>query len=76
MAFGPGKYDAEATRVRKDTRARGVILIVVSGHRGDGFEVQFEVPPGVDAKSVEDAVPGFLREMADELERTKNRGQA
>lgn len=38
--IGPGKYDDECTTVRIGTQARGVILVVHEGIRGNGFSVQ------------------------------------
>jgi len=40
MTLGPGKYDAECTRVRTHLRADGVLLIVFGGERGSGFSAQ------------------------------------
>lgn len=76
MAFGPGKYDEITEHVRKVTRAHGVILIVLGGEKGDGFEVQFEAPPNVGVQEIADSVPGLLRQMATEIERTNRRGQS
>jgi hypothetical protein len=58
---GPGLYNAVATAVRQMTGAKGVILIVVAGELGDGFEVQ--LPP----ESVH-RMPRCLREIADKME--------
>lgn len=35
-----GKYDNYATAFRDATGARGVIMIVIDGHLGNGFSVQ------------------------------------
>jgi hypothetical protein len=40
MATGPGKYDRECTRVREETGAQAVVLIVFAGEHGSGFSVQ------------------------------------
>jgi hypothetical protein len=40
MVVGPGKYDAECTFVRMQTKARGTIVIIVDGDRGNGFSCQ------------------------------------
>lgn len=37
MAFGPGKYDDIVTRIRNETKARGVLLLIVGGTKGRGF---------------------------------------
>jgi len=44
MAGGAGKYDAEATAIREQTKARAVALIVVDGIKGSGFSIQVESP--------------------------------
>lgn len=60
--IGPGKYDDEATIVRERTKARGVIVIVLGGDKGNGFAVQSE---GLDLTA---EMPAFLRAMADQIE--------
>jgi hypothetical protein len=40
MAIGPGKYDEACTRVRLETGAEGVLLIVLGGDKGSGFACQ------------------------------------
>lgn len=40
MAHGPGKYDNECTQVRTNTKATGVLLVVLGGDKGNGFSVQ------------------------------------
>lgn len=59
---GPGKYDAECTRVRDATNADGVILIVIGGTLGQGFSVQ--APLEVIAR-----LPETLRDVANQIER-------
>lgn len=61
MTLGAGKYDDEATMVRERTHAKGVIVIVIEGDRGEGFAIQ--ATPGVTF-----ALPQMLRGMADEIE--------
>jgi len=61
MAIGPGAYDAEAEIIRERTRARGVLLIVIHGDRGNGFECHVT---GEDAV----LIPGALRRLADIIE--------
>jgi hypothetical protein len=43
MAIGPGKYDDECTHVRLETKAAGVLLIVIDGEHGSGFSCQADV---------------------------------
>ena len=59
---GSSKYDDHLTRVRIETEAAAVVLIVVDGNRGHGFGVQCE---GIFAWN---RLPGLLRLMATELE--------
>lgn len=62
MAAGPGRYNTIATRARKDAGAEGVILVVLGGARGQGFEAQ--LPPHLQTK-----IPELLRWVADEIEK-------
>jgi len=62
MAIGPGKYDSLCTRVREETGAEGVILIVFGGKLGGGFSMQ--ASPELTA-----ATPAILRRVAADIER-------
>jgi hypothetical protein len=68
MALGPGKYDDLATEVRRQARARGVIVVVFGGHRGSGFSVQADGPTTL-------ALPSILRDLAAQIEADLKRGQ-
>jgi hypothetical protein len=61
MTMGPGKYDDLATVVQAQTQARGVILIVIGGNRGEGFSCQATL-------EVTLALPAMLRNIADQME--------
>jgi hypothetical protein len=61
MPLGPGVYDEHASRVRAETDATAVILIVIGGERGSGFTMQ--APP-----AMTEALPSILRSMADSIE--------
>lgn len=63
MALGPGKYTDITTSVREQTKARAVVLMVVGGDKGTGFEVQAPL-------ELTQMLPVILRGMADEIERT------
>lgn len=63
MAFGPGKYDSLCTEVREKAKAEGVLLIVVNGTFGEGFSCQV-------TDEILFALPGMLRYIADEIERS------
>jgi len=63
MANGSGKYGKIAMIVQELTQARAVVLAVVSGDKGHGFEVVSSIP-NFDSK-----VPALLRSMADEIEK-------
>jgi hypothetical protein len=65
--MGPGKYDAECTKVREAVRAKAVLLIVFEGNNGTGFSMQ-TIAPEMLAK-----VPGVLRIVADEIEQSGGR---
>lgn len=60
MFNGPGKYNEECTIVRALTGG-GVILIVVDGKLGEGFEVQATLNHLMD-------LPRMLRVVADGIE--------
>lgn len=61
MPLGPGKYDDWCTKVREETQAEGVILVVIGGEKGSGFSCQL---------TLEDlsGIPVVLRTIADEIE--------
>ena len=61
MAVGPGKYDDEATLVRERTNARGVIVIVIDGDKGEGFACQADLLTTL-------TLPAMLRSIADQIE--------
>lgn len=61
MAIGPGKYDDLATTVIKAAHARGVVVIVFDGDKGNGFSVQADA-------QVAAILPDVLRYMAEQLE--------
>lgn len=58
---GPGKYDSETTIVRVTTGARGVLLMVAGGDRGDGLSIQGDI----DFLS---KLPVVLRNLAAQIE--------
>ena len=58
---GPGKYDDVCTHAREETKADGVVLMILNGEHGDGFSVQ--LPPLVLLN-----LPNILRMMADQIQ--------
>lgn len=62
MAIGPGKYDDEVTELRERLKARGIVLLVRGGMRGDGFEVHL-------AREDLIKLPSILRDVADQVEK-------
>ena len=60
--LGPGKYDELCTYVREQTKAAGVVVIVLGGEDGHGFSVQAPL-------EVAATLPRLLRIMADSIER-------
>jgi hypothetical protein len=56
-----GEYDAEATWVRKRTKAVGVVLVVIGGDRGHGLSAQA-------TSDLTLHLPSILRKVADEIE--------
>ena len=63
MPGGPGKYDDACTAARIACEATGAALLVFHGNKGNGFSMQ--APAYMMAR-----LPGMLREMADEIERS------
>ena len=63
MAYGSGKYGKLAVIVQELTQAKAVVIAVVDGDMGHGFEVISSIP-NFDSK-----VPQLLRSMADEIEK-------
>jgi hypothetical protein len=61
MSLGPGRYNEVATYVRKRVNAKGVVLIIMEGDKGEGFEVQAPLPIVL-------GLPKLLREVADQIE--------
>lgn len=64
MPIGPGKYDEETTYVREKTDAHGVIVAVFKGNKGTGFSAQL-------TPAILGMVPQVLRDMADQIEKSK-----
>jgi len=60
--LGPGKYDRHCTRVREQTTARGVLLIVISGADGSGFSCQAD-------PEILLTLPEILEQVAAEIRR-------
>jgi hypothetical protein len=60
MAIGPGKYDALCTHVRDQTKARGVLLIVLGGDKGNGFACQADLVTTL-------ALPDLLEHIARQI---------
>jgi len=67
VSDGPGKYDAEATRVMERTDAEGVMVLVIAGSKGSGFSTQ-------GSWRALAAAPRLLREVADQIDRDVARG--
>jgi hypothetical protein len=59
--IGPGKYDDLATMVREQAKARGVIVVIFDGDKGQGFSVQADL-------TITLALPNILRMIADQIE--------
>ena len=65
---GAGKYDDEATLVRERTKAKGVLIIVIGGDKGEGFACQADLTTTL-------AIPKMLRHVADQIEADFNAAQ-
>lgn len=62
MATGPGSYDDAVTHIREKHKASTVIVIVMGGDRGEGFDIQ-SIDPQMPLK-----IPHLLRGMAAMIE--------
>lgn len=67
MPLGPGKYDEVATDVRERTKASLLLLAVIGGNKGTGFEVVGDLSQPNTATMLL-ALPAILRSIADEIE--------
>lgn len=61
MVLGPGVYDSIVTEIRARTQAKGVILIVLDGDKGNGFSAQLDSLWML-------AMPNLLRDVAKQIE--------
>ena len=59
--IGPGKYDEQCTKVREETKAAGVILLVLGGSAGSGFSCQASLETTL-------RLPQMLRDLAQQIE--------
>lgn len=60
MAEG-NQYDDNCTRLREETKAEGVIMIIINGDKGTGFGVQLN-------PLIAPLVPQILRNIADQMD--------
>ena len=67
MAMDASKYDHLCARVRQETQANAVMLIVVGGPNGSGYSMQ-ALETLTENSEFAREVPRLLREMADHLD--------
>ena len=60
--IGPGSYNHLAEKLKEETQAEGVVLLIANGNQGNGFAVY--APPSVLIE-----LPDLLRRAAEEIER-------
>lgn len=65
MPNGAGKYDNLCTKVREEVDAKGALVIIIDGNKGNGFSAQ--LPP----ESAQ-GIPSMLRTVADQIEEANN----
>lgn len=69
MSEGPGKYNDLTDYVREQTKADGVVLVVIGGTRGSGFELQFSTHDSGDGRYlVMMEQVKLLRDVADRIQ--------
>lgn len=64
MPMGPGAYDDICTDARQKARARGALLVIIGGERGEGFSCQ-ATPADLAT------LPEILETVAAELRRSR-----
>lgn len=69
MPTGPGRYDDVTTLVREITGAACVLVVVVGGSRGDGFDAQVDTSRVPSVRAVLQVQLEALRMAVDTLER-------
>lgn len=69
MPAGPGKYDDVTTLVREVTGAACVVVIVVGGVHGDGFDQQIDAGRVASWSGLKRVLVDTLRMVADTIER-------
>lgn len=68
MPLGPGKYDDLCTYVRRKSKARAALLVIIGGNKGEGFAVQ------ADAQTLA-KLPVILENMAHEIRQSLQPGK-
>lgn len=68
MAMGPGKYDEAASVAFKSTKSESLVLIVIDGDKGNGFEVNSTDP------MFQLQLPELLRHVADKIDEDLTKG--
>lgn len=69
MPLGPGKYDELCTKVREETKADTVLVIVLGGEKGSGFSMQTA------KMEISVLVPAILRDTAAQIEAALKTGE-
>lgn len=69
MPSGPGRYDDITTLVREMTGAACVVVVVIGGVRGDGFDQQIDAGRVASWSGLKRVLVDTLRAVADIVER-------
>jgi len=70
---GAGKYNAEASALREQIKARAVVVAIIGGDRGHGMEVQVETPIGADIAGLLDGLAEVMTQSAVEMKKDAQR---
>jgi len=62
--IGAGKYDELTTYVREQSQARGAIVIIIGGNKGEGFSCQTDLTTLL-------LLPEMLRDIANQMEKDR-----
>lgn len=69
MPMGPGKYDDITTLAREKTKAACVVVLIIGGERGDGFDMQIDAARIRSLPGLTKVIVDSLRDMAATIER-------
>lgn len=70
MTMGPGRYDDVCTKARELAKAKGTLLIVLDGEKGNGFSCQADLKT---MSQVPDILENIARQIRADMSMTNGR---